>query len=112
MVSHPFIVKFHFAFQDPEYLFMCMELVSGGILLDIIQEKQRENEVRGIVDVACDLATTTFYMAETVSALEYLHGLGVLHRDLKPESRLSLLVSLLPYVKVLTFCVHCLFQIF
>ena len=88
MVSHPFIVKFHFAFQDPEYLYMCMELVSGGILLDLILEKQKENESRGIVDVACDIPTTQFYMAETVLALEYLHGLGVLHRDLKPESKL------------------------
>jgi 3-phosphoinositide dependent protein kinase-1 len=100
MVSHPFIVKFHFAFQDPEYLFMCMELVPGGILLDVILEKQRENESRGIIDVACDLPTTKFYMAETVSALEYLHGLGVLHRDLKPE---NILVSRTGHIKITDF---------
>lgn len=88
MVSHPFIVKFHFAFQDPEYLYMCMELISGGILLDIVQEKLRDSESRGMVDVACDIPTTKFYMAETIAALEYLHGLGVLHRDLKPESKI------------------------
>lgn len=72
---------------------MCMELVSGGVLLDVILNKQKEAEARGLQDVACDLPTTKFYVAEIVSALEYLHGLNVLHRDLKPESKTSLLGS-------------------
>lgn len=67
---------------------MCMELVLGGILSDLIFTQTDENTAMGRVDVGCDLHTSQFYIAEIVMALEYLHGLGVIHRDLKPESKI------------------------
>lgn len=86
MVSHPLIIKFHFSFQDPGYLYMVMDLAPGGILLDLINSKQSENQNKGVENQACDLRTTQFYTAEIIEALEYLHNLGIIHRDLKPEN--------------------------
>lgn len=87
--------RFHFSFQDPEYLFMCMDLVPGGILLDLITLKLNENLRNNISDRACSLEITQFYTAEIIEALEYLHTSGIIHRDLKPESKL-LFLSFLP----------------
>lgn len=66
---------------------MCMDLVPGGILLDLINLKAHENQQKNIPDTACDLRTGRFYTAEIVTALEYIHNLGIVHRDIKPESK-------------------------
>ena len=81
--------RFHFSFQDPDYLYMCMDLVPGGELLGLITLKQDEKLELGIENQACDLSTTRFYIAEIVEAMEYLHKKNIIHRDLKPESKLE-----------------------
>ena len=35
-LSHPFVVKLHFAFHDPHYIFFVMNLVRGGDLYRIL----------------------------------------------------------------------------
>ncbi len=109
MVSHPFIIKlvhvhhnnnfqcfthsllldrFHFSFQDPGYLYMCMDFAPGGDLLGLITHEQNRKQKMGRTNEACDFACAQFYIAEIVEAVEYLHGMQILHRDLKPESTL------------------------
>ena len=65
---------------------MCMDLAKGGDLLGLISKYQSQNLVNGIVNQACNITVTQFYVAEIVQALDYLHNLGIIHRDLKPES--------------------------
>ncbi|KAJ4457758.1 putative 3-phosphoinositide-dependent protein kinase 1 [Paratrimastix pyriformis] len=73
-LSHPNIVKLACTFQDAEHLYFVLELGYGELI------KHRGSSEPFSVDAA------RFYVAEIVSALEYIHAQGVIHRDLKPEN--------------------------
>lgn len=74
-VNHPFVVKMHCSFQSREKLFILMDFLAGG---ELFLRLGREG-----IFLEKDAA---FYLAETISALDHLHTLGILHRDLKPEN--------------------------
>jgi serine/threonine protein kinase len=74
-VRHPFIVQFFYAFQTDVRLYLILEYAPGGELFQFMCKQTMVLE-----DQAC------FYIAEIVMALEHLHGLGVIYRDLKPEN--------------------------
>ena len=99
-VSHPFIVKLFYSFQDTGYIYMCMDLVLGGELRHLIEKQKKANLSKGVAGVACDLATTQFYIAEIAEALEYLHANAIVHRDLKPE---NILITDLGHIKIADF---------
>lgn len=78
--NHPFIVTLYHSFQSEDYLYLCMEYCSGGEFFRALQTRPgkciSEEDAR-------------FYAAEVTAALEYLHLMGFIYRDLKPESTLS-----------------------
>lgn len=74
-LRHPYIVNLHFAFQNSKYLYMVLEFCPNGDLADLIERCGRLSE-----EVA------TFYMAETVLAIEHLHDGDIVYRDLKPSN--------------------------
>lgn len=74
-VDHPFIVKLIYAFQTKKKLYFVMDYCSGGELFYHLGRAGRFSENR-----------TRFYAAEIVLALEHLHTLGIVYRDLKPEN--------------------------
>mmetsp|Transcript_10577 Transcript_10577/g.25465 ORF Transcript_10577/g.25465 Transcript_10577/m.25465 type:complete len:804 (+) Transcript_10577:334-2745(+) len=74
-VNHPFVVRMHCSFQTREKLFILMDFLAGG---ELFLRLGREG-----IFLERDAA---FYLAETISALDHLHTLGILHRDLKPEN--------------------------
>ncbi|GAB9468227.1 Camk protein kinase [Globisporangium polare] len=76
-VDHPNIAKLEEAFENDAYLILIMELLDGGELFDAIVEKGRFSE-REAIQVA----------RAVLSAMQYMHSLGVVHRDLKPENML------------------------
>lgn len=51
-----------------------MEYLRGGELLDRIKKKRNFSETEA-----------SHIMKELVSIVHFLHGIGVVHRDLKPE---------------------------
>lgn len=88
-IRHPFIVNLYRSFQDEKYLFMLLEYVIGGEMFSHLRRAGRfSNEV------------TRFYAAEIVLALEYLHSLNVVYRDLKPE---NLLIDHQGHIKITDF---------
>ena len=71
----PFLVTCVYAFQDPLHLYMVMPLMLGGDLRYFLRQ-------RG----ACRESEARFYMAETLLALEHMHSLRIVYRDLKPDN--------------------------
>jgi len=75
VLDHPLLVKLHFAFQDETKLFMGMDYVPGGDLFYHLKRFGAFNE-----------HYVQFYAAELSLALQYLHELGIVYRDVKPEN--------------------------
>ncbi|KAL9546860.1 hypothetical protein MBANPS3_006458 [Mucor bainieri] len=74
-VRHPFIVKLNYAFQTPTELHMILDYAVGGELFRHLDHEGMFSESMAV-----------FYAAELVLALEHLHLLGIVYRDLKPEN--------------------------
>ncbi|XP_048336776.1 uncharacterized protein LOC107425774 isoform X2 [Ziziphus jujuba] len=71
------IVKLYCSFQDDEFLYLIMEYLPGGDMMTLLMRKDTltEDEAR-------------FYVAETVLAIESIHKLNYIHRDIKPDNLL------------------------
>ncbi|CRH02885.1 rac-beta serine/threonine protein kinase, putative [Plasmodium relictum] len=74
-VSHPFIVKLYYAFQTSKKLYFILEYCPGGELFFHLSKLREFSE-----EVA------KFYSSEIILALQYLHNLNIIYRDLKPEN--------------------------
>ncbi|KAJ3928726.1 MAG: kinase-like domain-containing protein [Lentinula lateritia] len=74
-VDHPFIVNLRYAFQDDENCFFVLDLMLGG---DLRFHLERLGSLQEDV--------VKFYVAQLSSAVEFLHEIGIMHRDIKPDN--------------------------
>ncbi|XP_014224856.1 ribosomal protein S6 kinase beta-1-like [Trichogramma pretiosum] len=74
-IKHPFIVDLHYAFQTQGKLFLILEYLGGGELFTVLGKNRIFLEHQA-----------SFFAAEIILALEYLHSNGIIYRDLKPEN--------------------------
>ncbi|CAH2060821.1 unnamed protein product [Thlaspi arvense] len=77
MLDHPFCPTLYAAFEASHYSFLVMEYCPGG---DLYAARLRQPSKRFTI------SSTRFYATETLVALEYLHMMGIVYRDLKPEN--------------------------
>lgn len=70
------IVQLHFAFQDHKYLYMVMDYMPGGDLVSLMSDYEIPEK------------WAMFYTMEVVLALDTIHSMGFVHRDVKPDNML------------------------
>ncbi|CAM8941868.1 unnamed protein product [Rhodiola kirilowii] len=76
-LDHPFLPTLYTSFQTPSHVCLITDFCPGGELFGVLDKQPmklfKEESAR-------------FYAAEVLIGLEYLHCLGVIYRDLKPEN--------------------------
>lgn len=74
-VRCPLMVELYAVFQDDNSLYMLQEYIPGGELFSHLRRQEKFSAT-----------ITQFYAAEIVAAIQYLHELNVMYRDVKPEN--------------------------
>uniref|UniRef100_A0A7C8YWQ5 non-specific serine/threonine protein kinase n=1 Tax=Opuntia streptacantha TaxID=393608 RepID=A0A7C8YWQ5_OPUST len=77
LLDHPFLPTLYAEFDASHFSCIVMEYCSGGDLHSLRHKLPSKR---------FSLSSARFYAAEVLVALEYLHMLGIIYRDLKPEN--------------------------
>jgi cGMP-dependent protein kinase len=88
-LDHPFIVKFVKSFHDASYIYLLMESVDGGELLDAMVA----------MEVLSSYAVK-FYVGSIIQIFDYVHEMNIVYRDLKPE---NIMLDTTGYLKLIDF---------
>lgn len=94
-LNFPFVVYLKYFFVDFNFLYFVMPFVPGGDFFDYLHDHKPLVE-----------SHAKFYTCQMVLALEYLHYLELIHRDVKPE---NIMLDAYGYIKLADFgqCIRC-----
>lgn len=73
--SHKNIIQLHEVFETHQYIYLVLEMVSGGNLQDRLNQNQQysEKQIRGL-------------MKGIFEGIAYIHSKRIMHRDIKPSN--------------------------
>ena len=75
-VDHPNIVKYYETYDETKYIYLCMELCTGGELFEKVTKRKKPFSEYEAAEVMRDL----------LKALQHCHSQCIIHRDIKPEN--------------------------
>eukprot|EP00672_Neobodo_designis_P026738 CAMPEP_0174850800 /NCGR_PEP_ID=MMETSP1114-20130205/21144_1 /TAXON_ID=312471 /ORGANISM="Neobodo designis, Strain CCAP 1951/1" /LENGTH=416 /DNA_ID=CAMNT_0016085287 /DNA_START=30 /DNA_END=1280 /DNA_ORIENTATION=+ len=73
--NNPWVVQLHYSFEENDYLVMAMEYMPGGDLMTWLCSEEVFTDKQ-----------TRFYMAELCLAVDSVHRMKYVHRDIKPDN--------------------------
>jgi serine/threonine kinase 38 len=74
-IKSPWIVDLKASFQEDDFLYLVMEFCQGGDFMNLLIKKDILTE-----------AEAKFYIAELILAVDSIHKLNCIHRDIKPDN--------------------------
>jgi len=74
VTDHPFTIKMHFAIQQRNVFYIVLNFEPGGDLYTLLRRYKLNS------------SAAIFYSSQMVLALQHLHSLQIIHRDVKPEN--------------------------
>ncbi|KAL9650574.1 hypothetical protein ABK040_004790 [Willaertia magna] len=77
--SHPNIVRYYAQEEDEQFIYLALELCTGGTLENYLLQKN--NIFTNVVKDSLQKM-----LKQLVLAIEHIHSLGIVHRDLKPQN--------------------------
>ena len=96
--KHPLVVTLYRSFQTEAHTYFVMEYCAGGTLMQTLRVRvpflvTPASSHANLVEIGqaqphhcLEEDAARFYVAEVLVALEYLHAMGFVYRDLKPEN--------------------------
>lgn len=87
--DNEWVVRLYYSFQDRESLYFVMDYIPGGDMMSLLIRMGVFPE-----GLAC------FYVAELTLAIESVHKMGFIHRDIKPD---NILIDLDGHIKLTDF---------
>jgi hypothetical protein len=74
--EHPHIIKMKSFYENYEYIYIIQELFPSTDLFDYLQHRE----------FTISEETAKIMIRQLISAVDYMHHLGIVHRDIKPEN--------------------------
>ena len=74
-INSPWIVNLKSSFQQGDYLYLVMEYLPGGDLMNLLMTVNTLSE-----------SQARFYLCEMILAIESIHRINCIHRDIKPDN--------------------------
>lgn len=87
--DNEWVVKLYYSFQDKDNLYFVMDYIPGGDMMSLLIRMEVFPE-----------RLARFYIAELTLAIESVHKMGFIHRDIKPD---NILIDLDGHIKLTDF---------